>query len=170
MKIPKLILFCLLILCILPTAGHAQVDFAAQCEGHWKGKLMIYANGILRDSVNITLDISPIDGTNWIWKTSYHSEQYPMVKDYKMISEGGQVYIMDEGNEIELINYLFGDKLYCIFETEEVLLTSSYELVEDRLIFEVTSGKMNAEERGGVRNYPVSHVQRAVLRKVKQKS
>jgi hypothetical protein len=56
--------------------------------------------------------------------------------------------------------------LYSNFETEGIFLTSSYELVDKRLIFEVTSGKkLNEAEESGVTNFSVDFVQRVVFEK-----
>ncbi|HRF39832.1 MAG TPA: hypothetical protein PK198_13660, partial [Saprospiraceae bacterium] len=66
---------------------------------------------------------------------------------------------------IELSDYLFGNKLYSIFETEGILLTASYELRDGELIFEVTSGKRAENSTTGVQSHPVSSVQRAVLKR-----
>ena len=91
-----------------------------------------------------------------------------MTKDYKLVLKDEQTgtYVTDEGNGIELSDYLFGNKLYSVFETQGILLTSSYELRADELIFEVTSGKKLEEGTGsGVGLFSVLNVQRVILRK-----
>jgi hypothetical protein len=90
-----------------------------------------------------------------------------MEKNYSLILKDGvtQTYLTDEGDGVELWNYLFIDKLYSVFETHDVMLTSSYELQGDRLIFEVTSGR-KMEVKKGVTNYSVLNLQRAVFKKM----
>lgn len=104
----------------------------------------------------------------WMWKMEYLSPQMPMVKDYilrlKDASKGH--YITDEGGGIELMDYLFENKLYCVFETSGVILTSTYELRGKELIFEVTSGKKQGVDNQPVTNYSVDNLQRVVFRKV----
>ncbi len=148
---------------------NAQEIFADKCVGKWEGIMHIYAIGQLRDSVSVQLLVqkSTIPNT-WIWKTSYLSKTNPMEKDYKLVLKdtATQTYITDEGDGIELRDYCFNNKLYSVFETHEVLLTSSYELQGDQLIFEVTSGK-KIDENKEVNNYSVINVQRVVFKKVK---
>jgi len=52
------------------------------------------------------------------------------------------------------------------FEIKGALLTANYEIRGDELIFEVTSNKKDAETGGGVTNYAVNTLQRAVLERV----
>ena len=122
----------------------------------------------MRDSVPVRLTVQKTDlPDNWTWKTSYLSESNPMEKNYRLVLKDGitQTYLTDEGDGVQLWNYLFIDKLYSVFETHDVMLTSSYELQGDRLIFEVTSGR-KMEVKKGVTNYSVLNLQRAVFKKM----
>ena len=147
---------------------HAQENFADRCSGKWEGTMYIYAKGMMRDSVPVRLTVQKTDlPDKWIWKTSYLSESNPMEKNYRLVLKDGvtQTYLTDEGDGVELWNYLFIDKLYSVFETHDVMLTSSYELQGDRLVFEVTSGR-KMEVKKGVTNYSVLNLQRAVFKKM----
>ena len=77
----------------------------------------------------------------WIWKTSYFGKDNsePIIKDYTLVERDSLsgTYVIDEGDGIELLNYVFGDKMFCVFSYKRTLLTASYELVGDKLIFEV---------------------------------
>jgi len=92
-----------------------------------------------------------------------------MVKDYKLvISDAGKgVFKTDEGDGTFLIDYLFENKLYSVFETQGILLTSTYEWLGNQIIFEVTSGK-ELQTTNGVKSYSVLNLQKAVLRKMKE--
>jgi hypothetical protein len=143
-------------------------SFPEQCIGKWKGTMYIYAYGNLRDSVQVELSVQVLDSNAWEWKTDYHSEKMPVTKDYilRKDSKAVNIFLMDEADGVILTNYLTGNKLYSNFETEGIFLTSSYELVDKRLIFEVTSGKKrNEAEESGVTNYSVDFVQRVVFEK-----
>jgi hypothetical protein len=145
---------------------NAQTDFITKCIGKWHGTMYIYASGKLRDSVKVELTIAKTDTPNlYTWKTEYKSEKMPMVKDYKMKLSDTKpnCFITDEGDGIELENYLFNDKLYNIFETEGIMLTSSYECVNENLVFEVTSGKKTENSNKDVINYSVLNLQRVVF-------
>ena len=145
-------------------------SFPEQCTGKWTGTMYIYAYGNLRDSVQVELSVQVIDDQSWTWKTDYRSEKMPVTKDYilRKDSKAENTFLLDEGDGVILTNYLTGNKLYSNFETEGIFLTSSYELVDKRLVFEVTSGKkLNEAEESGVTNYSVDFVQRVVFQKVK---
>jgi hypothetical protein len=147
----------------------AQKNFADQCLGTWKGTMYVYGKGILRDSVEVTLTVAPTSEKNvWIWRTDYVSKKYPpMTKDYKLKlpDPSKNLYITDEGGGLELNNYLFGNKLHNVFETQGITLTATYEMLPEGLIFEVTSGTKIPETKAGVTNFDVSSVQRVLLKK-----
>lgn len=147
-----------------------QTSFPDRCIGTWTGTMYIYRQGTVQDSVTVVLTVSRhADIGAWTWKTDYLSKTHPMTKDYvlRVKDEKKGVYITDEGGGIELTDHLFGNKLYSAFETHDVMLTSSYELINDQLIFEVCSGKKPpiTTPAPEVINYPVSNLQRVVFRR-----
>ncbi|MCU0358549.1 MAG: hypothetical protein MUE95_13310 [Cyclobacteriaceae bacterium] len=159
-----------LCLALVPLSLRAQpVPFPETSLGIWKGALLIYSGGQLRDSVRITLTVAKTSQPDeWTWRTEYHSDKHPMTKDYslRLVDPEKQLYVTDEHNGIELLTYRHGNKLYNVFETQGILLTSTYERSGDKLIFEVTSGKRAGDEQAGVQNYSVTNLQRAVLHKI----
>lgn len=159
-------ILCLgLIFAAFQTVG-AQ-SFPDRLAGTWIGVMFMYKDGKIRDSVQVRFTVKQGSAPEtWSWKTEYLSEKMPMTKDYtlKLQDAAAHVYAVDEGGGVVLYDYLFGDKLYGVFETQEVMLTSSYELRGSELIFEVTSGRKTAGSNG-VTNYAVQHLQRVVLRR-----
>lgn len=148
---------------------NAQCEFPEKCLGIWEGNMKIFAEGTIKDSVNVRLSVFKTDESGIFgWKTEYLSDKYPVVKDYRMKcpENGNNRFIIDEGDGIELSEYLFGNKLYSVFETSGILLTSTYELIDDKLIFEVTSGN-KLEQQAEVNSYSVKNLQRAVLKRKK---
>ncbi len=84
----------------------------------------------------------------------------------RLDTTSSHVLLLDEGDGVVLTNYLTGTKLYSNFVTEGILLGSSYEWIDEKLVFEVTSGKKrNEAEESGVTNFTVDFVQRVVLQK-----
>ncbi len=144
-----------------------QLRFPDKCKGTWSGMMKIYFHGILKDSVKVVFTVSVLSDNSWIWKTDYISEKMPITKDYilKLKDSSSTIYVLDEGEGVELMDYSFGNKLYSFFETEGVFLTSTYELLGEKLIFEVTSGKQLENKHGGVTNYSVDVVQRIEMKK-----
>lgn len=153
-------------------SAQAQTPFPERCRGIWQGTMLMYNQNRLMDSVRVKLTVAALpDSTAWTWKTEYLSAKMPMTKDYIMrlqdLEKG--LYLTDEGEGLVLTEHLFGDKLFGIFETSGYLLTSTYELRGNELIFEVTSGAKPAGEPSkdeeAVINYPVTFVQRVIFKK-----
>lgn len=160
----------LITLCILVSWFYlnGQTSFPEKCLGIWTGTMHIYNRGSLVDSVFIKLNVTRTNAPDtFVWKTEYLSEKFPLIKDYKLvISDAGKgVFMTDEGDGIILMDYLFENKLYSVFETQGILLTFTYEWLGNQIIFEVTSGK-ELETTYGVKSYSVLNLQKAVLRKI----
>lgn len=156
-----------LVLCIIPHVN-AQQSFPAKCLGTWGGMMYLQTNGKVTDSVQVKLSITQTDKPDTFgWKTEYISEKFPMSKDYLMVVKDLEkgLYILDEQDGIELKNYLFGNKLYSVFEVNGNLLTASYELFEEYLIFEVSSGA-ELDTTNQVTNYTVKNLQRVTLERI----
>ena len=87
-----------------------------------------------------------------------------MVKDHKLvidnIKEGR--YILDVGDGSKIVEYVVNNKMYSLFEVDDIYLTSSTELVNKQFVVEVTSGK-ELKEFHGVKSYSFAIVQRMVL-------
>ena len=161
-------LFCILLFVFLFCLNTSAQSFPDKCAGKWSGTMYMYKHGVIRDSVKVVLTISKMrDVPAWSWKTEYLSDKMPMTKDYilRLKDAAKQWYITDEGGGVELNDYVFGNKLYTVFETEGVMLTSSYELINDKLVFEVTSGKKIVGSNNGITNYSVENLQRVELRR-----
>jgi hypothetical protein len=149
---------------------NAQSSFADNCIGTWKGVMYIFKSGIVKDSVSVRLTVGKHkDAGAWTWKTEYLSQKMPVTKDYVLRLKDAEknTYVTDEGGGVELQDYLFGNKLYCVFETGSILLTSTYELKGNDLIFEVTAGKKIAAEKNELINYSVDNLQRVVFTRSK---
>lgn len=155
--------FCFVLL--FSTQLQAQNTFPEQCIGVWEGTMYIYGGGQLRDSVRVRHTVKPIDKTSWTWKTDYLSEKLPMTKDYILRQQEPSIYVVDEGQNITIPMRQAGNKIYSVFEVQGILLTSSYELSNGQLIFEVISGKKNSEANAQVGTYLINAVQRVILKR-----
>jgi len=141
-------------------------------DGKWKGTLIIWKENKIVDSVPTELTIKTIiKDSVWQWKTEYISAIMPVTKDYslRVVDKQKGIYITDEGDGIELMNYGFGNKLYSNFETSGVLLSSYYEWIGNDIVFEIASGKkietmsINTE----VTNFSVRNLQKVIFKKIK---
>jgi hypothetical protein len=159
-------LFALMTLLFPIASSYAQMD--VRWIGDWEGMMYMYKLGKIADSVSITLTIKPAAKQgSYVWRTEYHSAKQPMVKDYTLrtIDAAKGIYVTDEGDGVELTSYLVGNKMYNVFEVQNTMLTATYELFGNELIFEVTSGKKEPPTGGGVTNYSVNALQRVVLKR-----
>lgn len=147
-------------------AAHAQkTPFA---EGKYIGTMYIQKMGKTIDSFPSVLTIKTIKPDSiWQWKTEFLSPKMPVVKDYllkiKDLSRG--VYITDEGEGIELLNYVFGNKMFSQFETAGFFLTANYEWKDDEIIYELTSSSRIKRSNNDVYNYNISTLQKVTYKK-----
>ena len=147
----------------------AQTNFAERCLGTWGGVMSLYRDGVVRDTVPVRLTVARTKKPDeYTWKTEYISKTMPAVKDYilRVKDAAKGQYVIDEGGGVQLMEYVFADKMYDVFETGGVMQTSSIEIRGKELIFEVTAGK-KLDGDGSVSNYSVSSVQRVVYRRIK---
>lgn len=140
-------------------------------DGKWKGNLIIWKENKIMDSVPTELTIKTIiKDSVWKWKTEYFSATTPVTKDYslRVVDKQKGIYITDEGDAIELMNYTFGNKLYSNFETSGILLTSSYEWIGNDIIFEIASGKKTEtiSINNEITNFTVKSLQKVIFKKI----
>lgn len=162
----KIISILLTFLCLSTYAQQIKIS-----DGKWKGTLIIWKENKIMDSVPAELTIKTIiKDSIWQWKTEYISATMPVTKNYslRVVDKQKGIYITDEGDGVELMNYTFGNKLYSNFETSGILLTSCYEWIGTDIFFEIASGKktetmsINTE----VTNYSVKNLQKVIFKKI----
>lgn len=76
-------------------------------------------------------------------------------------------YIVDEGEGIELMSQLYGNRLLSDFTYKDIFLRSTYEFNKNEIIFSVSSSKIVKGEEGDVKNYSINSFQIVQLRKNK---
>ena len=155
----------ILVLFLLISSHCLQAQILKSWHGEWRGIMHLYSKGMLTDSVPVVLTVNPKSDSILTWKTSYLSAKMPMVKDYSLkvidISKGH--YVTDEGGGLLLDTYYFDEVLYSVFEVQGLLLTATYRLLGDQIVFEVTSGKSSGKVSGDVTNYSVNFLQKVKL-------
>lgn len=144
----------------------AQIFSPNRCIGSWEGKLYIFGNGIVVDSVTVSLDVKKEQEHVWQWHLKYLSEKAPIEKNYKFksIDTSKHFYIIDEGNGTELNVAVAGNKAFTVFGIDALILTSTYTLENNQLIFEVTSSKREEGQKDVV-NYKTVAVQHVVFKR-----
>lgn len=163
-------LFCLVFFSMLLFQLRAQSSFADKCIGSWQGRMYMFKEGKILDSVEINFTVATTtDSNTWIWKMEYSSPKFKSVKDYllKLKDKDKNLYVIDEKDGVELNAYLFDNSLQSVFETEGIMLTSAYTITDNNLVFSVGSGKKIADVKTSVTNYSVTHFQKVILHKKK---
>ena len=138
--------------------------------GNWKGTLNIIMAG-KTSSVSMNLSIYKTETKDrYGWKTTYGEGASKLEKNYFMYvkdSERGE-WILDEDNMI-LLDFFFGDnQFHSFFETQNILLSSRYELKDGKIYAEVLSAQKEKQSKSGtgkeeVISYPVYVIQKAEL-------
>lgn len=142
-------------------------------EGKYFGNLVIYKpDGGIAQTVSMELEILPTIDTNiWVWKTTYNNKD---IRDYVLnIKDAAKgKYVLDEKNGILIDMRCFGNKLISCFDVEGYLIYDSHTLIENEIIFELTSSsEQQATKSGGkgdipqVKSFPQVTYQRAVLKR-----
>lgn len=125
----------------------------------------MYNQGRLRDSIPVILEVTQQNDSVFGWKMEYLSEVMPITKPYRLIYKGNNFYQTDEGEEILLDGYLFDKRLIFVFQVENILMTSAYELRKDELYFEVTSSTMKKSDTE-IQSYKVGALQHVLFKRV----
>ncbi|MFA5011282.1 MAG: hypothetical protein WC644_04940 [Ignavibacteria bacterium] len=169
MKKLSLLLF-LLLLSSVSFSQNKNTFNESEWLGNWTGKLLIITAG-KSSEVNMYLSISKTDTPNkYSWKTAYGEGASKLEKNYFMIAEDIEngKWILDEDNTI-LIDFFFGDNQFnSYFETQNILLSSRYELKNSKIYSEVLSAQKSKSNITGsgeneVISYPVYVIQKAEL-------
>jgi len=172
------LLFMLLATAISNMLGQEE-PFPMNWEGTWSGKLEIYYQNQLRQSVPMELSIRPIDSMRWEYQTIYSPSKNPVEKAYELVAqspERGQ-YIIDEKNGILLQAQYQEGCLYSAFEVMGNHLQSRICLRDGNLHYEIVSGPASPAKTTGdvvmgsdtippVQVFSRPSVQRAILKKV----
>lgn len=152
-----------------------MTDFPQKWVGNWSGELEIYAAKGKVQTLPMELHILPADSAGvWKWTIIYQVEK-PDVREYEMVlvdREKGH-FLIDEKNSIKLDAWLLGNVLSCRFSVDNSLLLVNYTFESEHIRFEVFAGSKahpqltgeDAEDVNEILNYPVTNMQRAILRK-----
>jgi hypothetical protein len=160
--------FLFLICCWLSTAVFSQTLFPDRCIGKWSGMMQIWQRGELKDSVKVAFTVARLTDSSWQWRMDYLSPARPMTKDYVLRKKSATRFVTDEGDGILLDEFVFGNKMYCLFKVGGSTLTAVYELLGNgEMLFEVTSAGAPTPTVSGVENFQVTSVQKVLLKRLR---
>ena len=143
--------------------------------GVYKGKLNINSD---RGTQEITMEFhlkatDSIDTFEYILVYGEGDSRQQRNYTLRTLNKAKGEYLVDENNGILLDDKVVDNRMYALFEVQGTLLTTFITFKEDHIIFEIAAARReNArtthaenEERTEVISYPVSTVQRAVLKR-----
>ncbi len=173
--------FLFLNLAWLPAQKAISSAFPADWTGTWSGKLQIYGPKGLADSVQMHIEIYPIDTSKegrYAFGIVYGSKEEDW-RPYELVPVAPErgLWKVDEKNSIIIEGFFYGPKFVSHFTVMNNRLMCTYEKQNaETLLFEVYSGPDkpisttgNAEHAGEkipeVNTYPLGVFQRAVLKK-----
>jgi hypothetical protein len=183
---PALSRTLLLLALFFAPLAHAQnastdsLPFPQSWEGNWTGTLDIFnAKGKVQ-SVEMTVEIHPIDTSKegrYTFGLVYGSKEQDW-RPYELVpvNPAKGVWKVDEKNSIAMESYLYGPKLLCWFVVQGNRILCTYERRSStEMLFEVYSGSETAVSTTGntqqpgeeaipeVKTFPFGVFQRAIL-------
>lgn len=177
MKYTKVYFFQVIFLISLFISLQSNADslyvFPNHWMGKWTGKLLIYNSKEIKE-VYMELNIFAAEDMNhWKWTLIYGKGEFGQTRAYELIlsdSAKGK-YKMDEKNSIILDMAYLNNTFYSTFEVEKNLITATYRMAGDKIIFEIISSDMKnplvtgieGGEVSVVSSFPVTVTQRAEL-------
>ena len=167
--------FVFLFLFILTTSfGYSQVQdfsFPEDAVGKYSGTLLIDSP---RGKQEIPMEFHLIK-TDSVHRFDYKLIYAGQPRNYTLIIKDKEKGIceVDENNGIILPSRFSGNTLFSFFEVQNNFLSSRFEFRKDELVFEIlfsntkqkTTSGGTSEQIPEVYGYPISTVQKAVLRK-----
>lgn len=155
------------------------LNFPFSWQGEWAGTLEIFnASGKVQE-LPMELHILSVDSSaNLTWTLIYGEDKVAGRRAYELVivDTVQHRYLIDEQNSIAMEGYYLAGKFYQWFEVQGSLLLTTTELVGEALHWEIVVGKMepisvtggqvvDGEEIPSVQAFPVTGVQRAMLRR-----
>jgi len=172
----RFVVFCVVCFFVKPVviSQEKELNFPDDFFGKYKGELRIN-NSRGKQNFPMEFHLLPTDTIGkYNYTIVYGTGEEKQVRNYFLITkdaEKGQ-YLVDEDNGIILLDKLFENTLYSIFEVNENLLTTFISFKEDRVIWEITFAPKNEKQISyatadstAVISYPVKTRQKAILMK-----
>jgi hypothetical protein len=156
----------------------SQESFPDSWQGKYKGELHIFGIDSIQMKVDMGLDIIKKTDSTYQWKMTYVFREIEDIRNYQLVvvDRDKGIYGIDEQNSIFIDSYYRNGVFTSMFKVEGSYIISSYQKVEDELIFDLISadgenpkstGNSQVEETliPEVLSFLVNARQRAVLQR-----
>ena len=175
MKAIFLFLFGVIMTCGTLWSQQDMPKFPDDFFGNYKGTLTIN-NSRGEQQIPMEFHLQATDSTDQFTYTLVYGEgdaRQERLYTLKTLDSKAGTYVVDENNGIILDDKVVANRMYSLFEVQGNLLTTFITFEKDQLLFEIVfASKENArttyaenEAKTEVISYPISTVQRAILKK-----
>lgn len=130
----------------------AKAKFPEDYMGKWKGELNIFNPSGKAQTIEMGLNILPIDGSENLTFTIIYGEDKPEnYRNYELITVDKEknTYLMDEKNSILIDAYYVGGKLFQTFEVVGNLIACTLSKKGSNLYWEISSTKLDNQKVTG---------------------
>ncbi len=153
----------------------AAAKFPDDWVGDWEGRVAARFPGGRSNEFAMRLEVHPTESADrFAWRIIYGEGEQRQVRDYELVvvdADKGH-YRVDEKNSIVIDSYYIADALHCAFKVNDALITLTYTMHGDDLVFSLISCNVGSPIQSGaegdipeVLTYPVQVSQLAVLKK-----
>jgi hypothetical protein len=116
--------------------------------GQYKGTLYITNYKSEVSEVDMEILIEAKTDTSYSFVITYLNDTSDQVRNYELIHDKGNQYVMDEKNGIILPLMLFSNRLVSVFNVEQNMIQVSYTLEKKRLVFRTNSSQKSIPSGG----------------------
>lgn len=109
--------------------------------GHYSGDLSITNHKGEVSEVYMELSIEKKSDTSHAFIITYGKDTSRQVRNYELIHDKDNQFVMDEKNGIILPSMLFKNRLVSVFKVKNNLIQVSYAIEKNRLVFRTTSSQ-----------------------------
>lgn len=175
MKALHLVIFSVFFVCSA-VSQEKSAQFPDDFFGKYAGTLAISSENS-NQNIPMEFHLMPTDSVGTYTYTLIYGEgTTKQVRDYTLRVENEEkgTYVVDENNGIILDDKVIGNRMYALFEVNGTILTTFITFESEHMVFEIVASPKERkrlsyttdERKTEVISYPITTVQRAVLKKL----
>ncbi|MBW4676486.1 MAG: hypothetical protein KME52_21475 [Desmonostoc geniculatum HA4340-LM1] len=163
---------------IIPTAALSSNSFPQNWQGTWSGIMRDRTVQRKSQTVPMTLRIKPLsqDPMRYTWQITYGTGAKKLVRNYELVAKNQSAghFAIDEKDGTLIDAWWLGDEFYSQFRVENRLLSTQYQLQNNRLHYELvvyqplTPQAQVSQQKASFESYRLLSVQSAELSPVKE--
>ncbi|MBE9208855.1 hypothetical protein IQ244_20375 [Nostoc sp. LEGE 06077] len=162
----------------IPTAALSSNSFPQTWQGTWNGIMCDRSVQGKSQTVPMALQIQPISQNpiRYTWQITYGTGAKKLVRNYELVAknQGAGHFVIDEKDGTLIDAWWLGEKLYSQFRVNNRLISTQYQLQDNRLNYELvvyqslTPQAPNSPQPDVFASYQLQSTQSARLSPVKK--